>query len=81
MNDGSAMRDRNYGGNSYRKVGRRHEHRIVAERILGRPLKADEVVHHKDHSRRNNSPDNLEVMTRAEHSRMHTLERGARSYS
>lgn len=46
-------------------------HRIVVENRLGRLLLPEEVVHHKDHNRKNNSPDNLEVMTNAEHVRMH----------
>jgi len=48
------------------------EHRVVAEQILGRPLKSGEVVHHIDHNRRNNSPDNIIVFeSRAAHSRFH----------
>ena len=36
-------------------------HRLVAAAKLGRPLKKDEDVHHKDGDRTNNSPDNLEL--------------------
>lgn len=46
-------------GKSYEKTYGRHTHRIVAEQILGRPLKKGEVVHHIDEDKRNNSPDNL----------------------
>lgn len=49
-------------------------HRVVAEQMIGRPLGHDEVVHHRDSNRRNNSPENLEVMTRAEHTRLHRQE-------
>jgi hypothetical protein len=33
------------------------------------------VIHHKDHDYTNNSPDNLELMSKSEHARMHTLAR------
>lgn len=70
LNDGSAQRDRGEQ-KTYRKVGRRHEHRTVAERLLSRALLPGEVVHHKDHNKRNNAAENLEVVTRAEHLRLH----------
>ncbi len=56
---------------SYKKWLGRHEHRVVAERMLGRPLVKGEIVHHKDGNKHNNSPDNLEVMTQSEHMREH----------
>lgn len=37
------------------------EHRLVMERVLGRYLTPDEVVHHKDENPANNSPENLEL--------------------
>ena len=46
-------------------------HRVVAENTIGRALRADEVVHHIDGNRANNSPENLAVMTRAEHTSEH----------
>ena len=58
-------------GNSYEKTHGRHTHRIVAEQKLGRLLKAGEIVHHVDGNKRNNDPDNLMVMTQAEHCRLH----------
>lgn len=60
---------------SYRSMkiaGKRiDEHRLVMEQLLGRKLRSDEVVHHKDGNKLNNSPENLVVMTLAEHSRLH----------
>ena len=48
-------------------------HRHIMEGILGRHLTFDEVVHHKDGNKLNNDPANLEVMSRADHMRLHGL--------
>lgn len=53
----------------------RYEHRVVMERVLGRPLRSGEVVHHKDGDRTNNAPKNLEVMRRHHHDSHETLRR------
>ena len=49
------------------------ESRYIMEQILGRRLKPFpyEVVHHKDRNPQNNSPDNLVVISQAEHTRIH----------
>lgn len=60
-------------GKTYRKLNGRHEHRVVAEAVIGRPLVKGEVVHHKDGNHLNNAPENLEVMTQREHMREHGL--------
>ena len=50
----------------------RMEHRVVMENLLGRPLRQDEVVHHRDHDRTNNAPENLQLMSRVEHGHHHS---------
>lgn len=54
------------------------EHRLVAEAALGRAIAGDEVVHHRNGDKRDNRPENLEVMTRAEHANEHGLGRRIR---
>ena len=54
------------------KDGYMYEHIYVAEQKLGRELNDDEVVHHRDFNRNNNSPDNLIVFkTKSDHSSFH----------
>lgn len=47
------------------------EHILVAEKKYGRYLLENEVVHHLDGSRDNNHPDNLVVVTRGQHLKIH----------
>lgn len=49
----------------------RREHVVIAERVLGRPLKDGELAHHVDEVRSNNSNSNLVVCTRAYHVQLH----------
>lgn len=46
-------------------------HTVIMELRLGRPLLADEVVHHIDRDKTNNSIDNLALMTISAHTRLH----------
>lgn len=47
------------------------EHRLVAIRIFGEEACKGMVVHHKNDDRSDNRPENLELMTKAEHMRHH----------
>ena len=53
------------------------EHVLVMECIIGRHISEDEVVHHINHIRYDNRSVNLQLMTKKDHMRMHTLERHA----
>lgn len=55
----------------YVKENGRHQHRVVAERKIGRKLMPGEIVHHKDGDGKNNNEDNLSVITQSNHVRIH----------
>lgn len=56
---------------SFIKINLLYEHRLVIEKHLGRYLSTNEVVHHIDGNKSNNSLENLQLMTNEEHSRFH----------
>lgn len=58
-------------GISYIKFYGKHIHRRIAETLLGRTLSRKEVVHHINHNHRDNRPENLMVVSRADHARLH----------
>lgn len=53
----------------------KYEHRYVMEKILNRPLKRNEVVHHIDGDRQNNHPSNLLLFEKQIHDSMETSKR------
>lgn len=56
------------------------EHRAVMERELARKLRSDEIVHHRDRNKQNNSPANLELTTASAHASEHVAEMHAARY-
>lgn len=49
----------------------KYEHRLVVEKDLGRVLRSDEVIHHMDGDKANNSLDNLLLTNQADHRKYH----------
>lgn len=63
-------------GKSYAKQYGRHEHRVVAEQVLGRELLPGEIVHHIDGDKRNNDQINILILeSQSEHAKLHMRER------
>ncbi len=64
----SILRPNHPGCNQHGYV---YEHRLVIEKHLGRYLKPEEVVHHINEKRDDNRIENLQLMLRSKHNRMH----------
>ncbi len=54
--------------------GYAYEHILVAERMIGRLLEPDEIVHHRNEVRHDNRPENLKVTTNSQHRIEHVKE-------
>ena len=54
--------------------GKVYQHVFVMATKIGRVLLKDEVVHHIDRNRANNHPENLMLLSRSEHSLLHSIE-------
>ena len=51
------------------------EHRKVMQDLLGRKLSVDEVIHHINGDKSDNRVENLQILSRSEHSRIHMIGR------
>lgn len=58
---------------AWKNCGSIFEHRLVAEKMMGRQLRDNEDVHHPDEDKTNNRPENLLVLEKSQHSKLHSF--------
>jgi len=60
----------------YKTINGKLEHRDIVEKVIGRKLKPEEVVHHLDLNKKNNNINNLMLFKNgSEHIRFHNYVR------
>lgn len=63
-----------WGPPALRRFKYAYEHILVMMAHIGRPIAENEIVHHRDGDRTNNDLRNLQLMTAADHQRLHANE-------
>jgi len=62
-----------FKNNQYEMIGNKLKHRLIAEQLINRKLSFNEVVHHVDENVHNNELENLWIMSRHNHTKLHVF--------